>query len=113
MLWACLPMSIGTSDRWCRDSLCIARHCMDLHQLNRTVHDLFGVSGSLSARDAWAGSLAPILTGTLKEARTDCPATMPNPPGPTVDARQKLGQEWTQPLNDWQESVGDVRHWRS
>lgn len=71
----------------------------------RTLHDLYGLEGSLTARDAWAGSFAPILTETLPAPRSDCPAAMPEPPAPSEETRQRLGQEWTQPLNDWQVSL--------
>lgn len=68
--------------------------------LSRTVHDLFGLAGSLTDRDAWAGSYAPALTA-LDAPRNDTPASIPPPPAP---ADGKTAAEGNQPLNDLQVS---------
>ncbi|KAJ3153709.1 hypothetical protein HK101_001720, partial [Irineochytrium annulatum] len=48
-----------------------------------TIRDLFGLPGSLSRRDAWAGSLFNFVAGPQAVQggpRTDCAMKLPNPP---------------------------------
>jgi hypothetical protein len=42
-----------------------------------TANKIFGITESMTARDAWAGSFTDILTGVDGRARTDCPLALP------------------------------------
>eukprot|EP01116_Phalansterium_solitarium_P012052 TRINITY_DN28005_c0_g1_i1.p1 TRINITY_DN28005_c0_g1~~TRINITY_DN28005_c0_g1_i1.p1 ORF type:complete len:486 (+),score=173.03 TRINITY_DN28005_c0_g1_i1:83-1540(+) len=69
-----------------------------------TVHQLFGTSGYMTNRDAWAGSLLPLFS-KLSAPRTDCPERMPEPPAGTDRQMNKMRSEHDQPLNDLQQSL--------
>ena len=50
--------------------------------ISATLVELFGLSGFLTKRDAWAGSFGELLTE--KEPRTDAPMHLPDAPPPTA-----------------------------
>lgn len=49
----------------------------DATSIISTANKIFGITESMTARDAWAGSFTDILTGVDGRARTDCPLALP------------------------------------
>jgi phospholipase C len=61
-----------------------------------TARKIFGITDSLTSRDAWAGTFEDVFE-TLDEPRTDCPMTLPDlPPVSIAD----LQRQHALPLND-------------
>ncbi len=67
----------------------------DATSIIATVNKIFGVPGSLTARDAWAGTFDDIVLGN--PVRTDCPSSLPAPPPPPP---MQVAMEMQAPLTD-------------
>ena len=61
-----------------------------------TANKIFGLEGSMTLRDAWAGHFENLVDGSAG-LRTDCPLTLPRPPAPSAET---LAREAARPLND-------------
>ena len=61
-----------------------------------TTNKIFGLSGSMTMRDAWAGHFENLVDGSTP-LRSDCPMTLPRPAAPSAAT---LAREAATPLND-------------
>lgn len=68
----------------------------DATSIISTSMKIFGINGSMSARDAWAGHFEDIFTGVNGQPRTDCPDLPVLPP----ISREVFDRESATPLND-------------
>lgn len=68
----------------------------DATSIISTSMKIFGINGSMTARDAWAGHFEDIFTGVNGQPRTDCPDLPVLPP----ISQEVFDRESATPLND-------------